>query len=419
MSHWRQLAASLRVLSDWLECKAIALRVRAAGGNQFQINEVGMSELDQDQSRRCVGLLDDNKPRCELPGCNCKAWMESGGCAWVHQPGGSGAAIPAPAEVALTNEQIAEHLPAPAYHDGFGRSPDLWTLAQIGEGVRAALAAYKAQPKGTVADIPEGIRKVIENLHTQDNRITANPLFAVQQKRVIGGLEDGYEDGWTWVSEDSEEIHDADRIGELNARFKDGEDKPDGCRRVGYIEKWEFVTGCLTEEGCKQYLRLDGHNLREPRIYAYGGYRNVELEGLRNWLMSLRGAASVAAQAPAPAHPQLWRDGGPKALDPTKIQLCRVGVHSADAQAMGQNCDCQPGTCRMWNGGLKPAVEAPAVEDDREALFQALRETQEACDVSQCPWCGHWGQGYAENEKPADYCHHDQRLKTWRMFAKP
>ena len=72
--------------------------------------------------------------------------------------------------------------------------------------------------------------------------------------------------------------------------------------------------------------------------------------------------ALAAVQAPAPAHPQLWRDGGPKALDPTKIQLCRVGVHSADAQAMGQNCDCQPGTCRMWNGGLKPAVEAPAVK---------------------------------------------------------
>lgn len=57
------------------------------------------------------------------------------------------AAVQAPAEGALTDKLIAEHLPAPAYHDGFGRSPDLWTLAQIGEGVRAALAALNPQPK--------------------------------------------------------------------------------------------------------------------------------------------------------------------------------------------------------------------------------------------------------------------------------
>lgn len=54
----------------------------------------------------------------------------------------------APAVGALTNEQIAEHLPMPAYHDGFGRSPDLWTLEQIGEGVRAALAHPPVQGSG-------------------------------------------------------------------------------------------------------------------------------------------------------------------------------------------------------------------------------------------------------------------------------
>lgn len=66
---------------------------------------------------------------------------------------------------------------------------------------------------------------------------------------------------------------------------------------------------------------------------------------------------------------------------------------------------------------LAVADQAPTEGDGREALFQALRDTQEACDVSQCPWCGCWGQSYAENDKPSDYCHHDQQLEPWRMFA--
>jgi hypothetical protein len=69
---------------------------------------------------------------------------------------------------------------------------------------------------------------------------------------------------------------------------------PDGVRRLGYIEVWEFVTGCLTEQGCKDYIACNGHNLREPRIYAYGAYRNAEFIALRKWLMGLRGSAGNA-----------------------------------------------------------------------------------------------------------------------------
>lgn len=56
-------------------------------------------------------------------------------------------------------------------------------------------------------------------------------------------------------------------------------------------------------------------------------------------------------------------------------------------------------------------------QPDRDALLQALRDTQVAAGVSQCPWCGVWGVSYAESERPADYCHHEYRLKPWQMFA--
>ena len=63
---------------------------------------------------------------------------------------------------------------------------------------------------------------------------------------------------------------------------------------------------------------------------------------------------------------------------------------------------------------LFPDDPVPTVKVDKALV--ALRETQEACGVSQCPWCGVWGQSYAESERPADYCHHDRRLTPWRAL---
>jgi hypothetical protein len=73
-------------------------------------------------------------------------------------------------------------------------------------------------------------------IRTQDNRCTASPIFIVQQRRG---------------------------------------------------KHWDFVTACFTEQGCKDYLARDGHNLKEPRIYAAGSYRNSEWQAVRNYLAAL------------------------------------------------------------------------------------------------------------------------------------
>ena len=112
--------------------------------------------------------------------------------------------------------------------------------------------------------VPPEIAKIARNLHTQDNRITYNPLFAVQQKRRIYGLDVGYCDNAEWILD-----------GETWTP-EDGEEPPADARKVGYIDIWEFVTGGFTEQGCKDYIAANGHNLREPRIYAYGSYRKAQ-----------------------------------------------------------------------------------------------------------------------------------------------
>lgn len=157
-----------------------------------------------------------------------------------------------------------------------------------GGNARLAMAIEEALEEPS--QIPPEIMAIANNLHIQDNRITSHPLFAVQQKTTTYGLEADYADYFVWFNEEdgedvSEDLSEAlDRL-----QIEDGE-VPSKYRRLGCRDKWEFVTGCLTEEGCKAYIVVNGHNLIEPRIYAYSAYRNEEFIAMREWLMMLSDA---------------------------------------------------------------------------------------------------------------------------------
>ncbi|MFM0101954.1 hypothetical protein PQR01_00200 [Paraburkholderia rhynchosiae] len=154
--------------------------------------------------------------------------------------------------------------------------------------VRAAIAAGGAQE-------PDELRAIHDLLHTQDNRITAAPMFAVQQRKRVYGIDTDYEPKIVWTNEEGSEASD-DEAAKFEALFdEDGTDCVDGYTRVGYHEYWEFVTACFTEQGCKDYLARNGHNLNETRIYAYGTYRNAEWKAIRDFLMSDRFRVAPAA----------------------------------------------------------------------------------------------------------------------------
>ena len=90
---------------------------------------------------------------------------------------------------------------------------------------------------------------------------------------------------------------DPDEWKRLNALHDDGE-LPDDYTAASYIESWRTVQTCFTEQGCKRYLELDGHNLRHfhgVRIYADSFNRNVEMLEIREFLL-----ANVHVHAPAP-----------------------------------------------------------------------------------------------------------------------
>lgn len=127
-------------------------------------------------------------------------------------------------------------------------------------------------------------------IRDQDNRCTDAPLFIVQQKKRVYGFDSAFTDGdgvaWIDIANDFDEA-DREEHARLEAEWKDTRDEPEGWQRTVYHDDWVFVTACFTEQGCKDYIRRNGHNLREPRIYADGSYRNEEFRTVREILMSL------------------------------------------------------------------------------------------------------------------------------------
>lgn len=128
-----------------------------------------------------------------------------------------------------------------------------------------------------------------ELLRTQDNRITDQPVFTVQQRKRVYGFDPGWTDGdgFIWVH-DGNEVTDPERIAELEREYKKNHIEPQDHSRTYYKDHWEFVTCCFTEKACQDYIAANGHNLKEPRIYVESAYRNDEWKYVREYLKQLK-----------------------------------------------------------------------------------------------------------------------------------
>lgn len=126
-----------------------------------------------------------------------------------------------------------------------------------------------------------------DELRTQDGMATAHPMYAVQEKVVVYRVAPDEGDGWEWHSpQDPERTPGQAEAVELYRKMRAGEPTP-GCERVGYRITWQVVTVCLTREGALDYLRNNGHNLTEPRVYVLSGWRNREVQMLRHYFLEL------------------------------------------------------------------------------------------------------------------------------------
>ena len=117
------------------------------------------------------------------------------------------------------------------------------------------------------------IATIRNRIKTQDNRCTSNPMFCVQERKRESCLIPGYGDGTEWIDMQSGE-------------YETVEPETPGAEQFGYRDRWETVMVAFTEEGCKEYLRVNGHNHGETRIYAESFGRCVEMITIREFLLA-------------------------------------------------------------------------------------------------------------------------------------
>lgn len=155
------------------------------------------------------------------------------------------------------------------------------------------------------SDMAHEIAQIGARLRTQDNRITQDPVFVVQQQQRYGPLLSGYGHGralWRVDADDAgmQIVYDDDPEFEvLVDRLDAGTEELDGWFEGGYVRVWETVQPFLTDAAAERYLADNRHNLSAhgARVYAESAHRNPEIKRLREYL----------AQHPAPKPVVAWR----------------------------------------------------------------------------------------------------------------
>ena len=138
----------------------------------------------------------------------------------------------------------------------------------------------------------EQLAALREELRTQDNAITADPLFVVfQEERVYGVSQDYHTNGYTWVGEEDSSVRADDDESKVLDKLLEEDDRELSIGGVTFERVWyrtvpRFVTACFTRKGAEDYIARNRHNLTKPYIYVESMYRNEEMIALRNHLMS-------------------------------------------------------------------------------------------------------------------------------------
>lgn len=149
------------------------------------------------------------------------------------------------------------------------------------------------------------LQELAEELRTQDNRITAEPLFCVQTKRKVWTSDEFDYDGFEYYDTSACEFCDEDDIvayleelrqeaienGTYDSDSDDYEFDPeypqDPFVQAFYKVHYETVTVHFTEKAANSYMESNRHNLNDPRVYVTSQYRAREWNRVREILLKL------------------------------------------------------------------------------------------------------------------------------------
>lgn len=212
---------------------------------------------------------------------------------------------------------------------GFYPSPLIGLLCPLGTDLSLSVIFNLLINKGfnMNIEIPDFLIEMSKQLHEQDNRITAEPIFEVRCKRYLV-TEEGYneshwellhpedegrpiystKDGFDWSESKFEfyegnedwcnewlkdrglmcnEIEFKDHFDFVEHKEQVFEDWPDGYYVIHLQEAEETIKSCLTEADAKAFIARKQHDY--PKLYTYANSMVFcpQMIELRNWIMSL------------------------------------------------------------------------------------------------------------------------------------
>lgn len=146
------------------------------------------------------------------------------------------------------------------------------------------------------------LKKLKQELLTQDNLCTEDVIFTVQKRKIITGMDTDFCDNICWIHDDCESdiITGKDsHFDKLEKAFWDDagtvtidneEQELNNYTRTAYTEIWENIEFFFTNKAAKEFIENNAHRhggKDNLRIYGESAYRNPELKLIRNYILSL------------------------------------------------------------------------------------------------------------------------------------
>lgn len=204
--------------------------------------------------------------------------------------------------------------------------------------------------------VPDAIRLMAQRIAADDfEHCTADPIFTVQRRDQITGLDLDYdcEVGW---------FHDGDQItgdkaAALEAAYQESCTVPDDYTRTGIAETWDHFATYVTMEAAQEFVAKKGPKYR---VYVDSGCRNHEWKALRALLLQIADASYLLAAPQADKDAVMAALGIPKCGRP----LCGPVHHHPLCQSLRTpaNQAAPICSCPSGDGSLRPCALHPAKE---------------------------------------------------------
>lgn len=157
-------------------------------------------------------------------------------------------------------------------------------------------------------NIPAHILALSQQLHTQDNRCTDNPIFQVRDVKQVPCLPEHANDTHWWDAEgdlvlDEELIKNLEEEGQWDSFESVLLEDEDGCHSERYTRSHtktlrQVVATFMTQQAADAWVKANEHRHNALEIYIDSGFRNPEWQAIRDFLMSLTPAPVSTSTTP-------------------------------------------------------------------------------------------------------------------------